>query len=60
MVGLNERTVGMPHRSDELHLRRVQGEVFWEGQTGLEEATLATKGQNLPRSRPTMDLECTY
>ena len=42
MVGLNERTVGMPHRSDELHLRRVQGEVFWEGQASLEEATLAT------------------
>ena len=41
MVGLNERTVGMPHRSDELHLRRVQGEVFWEGQASLEEATLA-------------------
>ena len=51
MVGLNKRTVGMPHRSDELHLRRVQGEVFWEGQASLEEATLAGIGVSFPRTR---------
>lgn len=39
-------TIWMPHGGDETHLGWQQGIFGREGQTGLEEATLAEKSEN--------------
>ena len=41
----------MPHRGEELHLRREERELRRERQSGLEEATLAGIGVSFPRTR---------